>query len=171
MDPYTIHIPAEFTSFLQGVERTARAPKIGTEAHFATLDVQEGDRVRLTELRPQSSYLRDEQRRKPDAAVLEGAVLGVKRKPEQPSQLRISGFDHTGGNAGGQHVWFPVNNYLVEVLHRVFRMTDEDRVLIAITGDTEAYWKSLSDAARQRQRETYATRVARVKRALGVDDE
>lgn len=136
------------------------------EQTFRDLDVQEGDRIRLTEgkprdlLRPNGPLIA-----KTDGAVLEGRVVGIKVRNGH-SEVRVAGFDHTGGEAGGQHVWFPVGAYKVEVLHKAYRLTDDDRVLIAIAGISESVWKTLSDHRRDLHRENWGNRVRKVKALL-----
>lgn len=134
------------------------------------LDVQAGDRIRLTESRPEDSLARPRGRRvaKKDAAVLEGVVLDTKEKDGR-FLVRIGGFGHTGGNAGGQHVWFPLADYVVEVLHKAYRWTDEDRAIVAVAALSEVAWERLTEEQRGYSRKLYAPRLERVRQALGVD--
>lgn len=125
------------------------------EDKFRDLDVREGDRIRLTT------------RRAPDASQLEGDVLGVKVRNGK-SEVRIKGFGHTGGRAGGQHVWFPVEDYTIEVLHRSFRWSKDDEILVEVGGFPRSEWEKWTEDRRQRQRDYYAPRVERIKTALGV---
>ena len=159
--PFTV--PQEFVQCLGSIEQQASAPKVGTERYFAALDVQEGDRVRLTTLGPTGGPPFP-----PDAATLEGVVLGIKQKGGE-SQLRIKGFDHTGGKPGGQHVWFSVSDYKIEVLHRVYRWTDEDRLIVAMLGYTDHAWLVMTEESHERLRKSARPRLAKVKRALGLD--
>jgi len=124
------------------------------EDRFRELDVQKGDRVRLvTKLAP-------------DASSLEGRVIGIKVKNGK-SQLRIEGFDHTGPKRnGGQHVWFAVEDYSIEVLHKIYRMTDADKLIAELAGKTEAEWVKLSDDARLSARQTYSKRAERIVKLL-----
>lgn len=157
---------AHRTLVVQPYQELTKTP----EQHFAELDVQPGDRIRLTEAGP-ANHAYPNGKRKPvlDAAVLEGRVAGVKVK-DGGSQVRIDGFGHTGGNAGGQHVWFPVNQYVVEVLHKAYRFTPEDRVVAAVLGYDERHWRFLTDAERDRLRQRSVGRVAKVRAALGIEE-
>lgn len=157
-----------FSEFVDQMNRDIARSNRTPEQEFQALDVRVGDRVRLTEVNTQSgTLLRAASRRVPaDAAVLEGKVLGIKYKGSG-SQLRISGFDHTGpSKAGGQHVWFAVADYRVEVLHKAYRLTDEDRLIAAVANVSEERWARLTDDQRASRRRDYADRAQRVKRLL-----
>ena len=92
-------------------------------------------------------------------------VIGVKVR-DGGSQVRIAGFDHTGGNNGGQHVWFVAKDYLVEVLHRAYRMTQEDELFATLAGYTETEWTKLREPQRELARQTYAARAERVRKVF-----
>lgn len=159
-----------FSEFVDQMNRDIARSNRTPEQEFQALDVRVGDRVRLTEVNTQSgTILRAASRRVPaDAAVLEGKVLGIKVK-NGASQLRIAGFDHTGpSRAGGQHVWFAVADYRVEVLHKVYRITDEDRLLAAVANVSEERWCHFTDDQRASYRRGYGDRAARIKQLLGA---
>lgn len=133
------------------------------EQIFRDLDVQAGDRVRLTQLvRPGSPY-RNSRDIKKDGAILEGVVTRVKVKSGR-SRIQIDGFD-TAGNG----IFWPVENYQIEVLHRVYRWTEEDRLLAAVLGYSEHAWEIITEDSRASLRLVGGERVAKVKTALGLD--
>ncbi len=153
-----------FSEFVNAMNRDIALSRRTPEQEFLALDVRVGDRVRLTQVTGSTATAQG--RRVPkDAAVLEGTVLGIKQKGG--SQLRITGFDHTGpSRSGGQHVWFAVSDYRVEVLHKVYRITDEDRLIAAVANVSEDRWAQLTDDQRATRRRDYADRAERVKRLL-----
>lgn len=163
-------VPSGFISMITGAAQKT------SEQLFRELDVHSGDRVRLTQV--------EFGRREPthDAAVLEGVVVGVKVK-DGKSQVRIEGFGHTGSTtksrapgmgtiaqSGGQHVWFAVENYKVEVLKKAYRWTDEDRAVVAISGNSDSWWEGLTDEYRQINRDNYGPRIKRVLALLAPAD-
>ena len=157
-----------FSEFVNAMNRDIARSNRTPEQEFQALDVRVGDRVRLTQvISYPGSILTAASRKVPkDAAVLEGQVLGIKERPGG-SQLRISGFDHTGpSRAGGQHVWFAVADYRVEVLHKAYRLTEEDRLIAAVANVSEERWAQLTDDQRATRRRDYADRAERVKRLL-----
>ena len=158
-------IIAQFTDTINaGAALRNRTP----EQEFRDLDVHEGDRVRLTEAVQPTSYGRAYGPRQlvKDGSALEGKVIGIKVRGGK-TQIRIAGFGHTGpSKAGGQHVWFPVENFKVEVLHKVYRVTDEDRLFIELAGLTEARWAALTDQQRADRRERYAVRADKIRKLL-----
>lgn len=157
-----------FSDFVNAMNRDIARSNRTPEQEFADLDVKVGDRVRLTQVNHmQGSIIAAASRRVPkDAAVLEGKVIGTKVKGGK-TQLRIAGFDHTGpSHAGGQHIWFPVEDYRVEVLHKVYRLTEEDRLIAAVANISEDRWTNLTDDQRENRRRDYAARAERVKKLL-----
>lgn len=141
-------------------ENRARRASKTPEQKFRELDVRVGDRIRLT------TRLHAAQ----DASVIEGRILGIKER-DGGSQVRVAGFDHTGGGAGGQHVWFPVSQYTVEVLRKSYRWTTDDKIVAEIAGYSESGWEGLDEGARERSRRLHTKRLARIKSALGVSDD
>ncbi len=157
-----------FDEFVQQMNRDIAKSHQTPEQEFAALDVKVGDRVRLTQVKNFAGSIFAPARREvpKDAAVLEGQVLGIKYRTGG-TQLRIAGFGHTGpSKAGGQHVWFAVADYRVEVLHKVYRITDEDRLIAAVANVSEERWANLTDDQRARRRQDYASRADRVKKLL-----
>lgn len=130
---------------------------------FERLDVQPGDRIRLTEVNKPGVIRHRDLLNKPDGAVLEGKVAKVKRKGGA-WKVQIEGFD-TAGNG----VFWPVRNYKVEVLHRAFRWTDDDRLLVEIAGIRPVDWEKRTDTARQQSRDAYAARLGRIKAIFNPD--
>lgn len=155
----------QFTSVINSdAAKRNRTP----EQEYRELGVLEGDRVRLTEVKNYSRTPFQPARRElvKDGSSLEGKVIGIKERGGK-TQLRIAGFGHTGpSKAGGQHVWFPVEDFKVEVLHRVYRVTDEDRLFIELAGLTEARWAALSEQQRADRRERYAVRADKIRKLL-----
>lgn len=135
------------------------------EQKFHDLGIQPGDRVRLTQLNGKLDAASRSRQPAQDAAVLEGKVLGIKTRGGK-SELRIAGFDHTGGKAGGQHVWFPVADYRIEVLHKVYRWTDEDRLIAELIPISEKGWEQLTDQQRATYRVNFGKRAEKIRKLL-----
>lgn len=156
-----------FSEFVNAMNRDIARSHRTPEEEFQALEVRPGDRVRLTPgRRTITSYASPRWVVDKDASVLEGTVLAIKVKGGK-SQLRITGFDHTGpSRAGGQHVWFPVEDYRVEVLHKVYRITDEDRLIAAVANVSEERWCHFTDDQRASYRRGYGDRAARIKQLL-----
>jgi hypothetical protein len=131
------------------------------EQIFADLDIQPGDRIRLTR-KPSSrgGYVAPTAT---DASTLEGVVLKVKRKGGK-WKVQIAGFD-----VAGNGIFWNVADYAVEVLHRAYRWTDEDRAIAAIAGHSAVTWERQSEAVRESMRQSFGPRLARVKLALGLE--
>lgn len=156
----------QFTSTINAgaIKRAGQTP----EQEFAALDVQEGDRVRLTEVKNYASTVFQPARRElvKDGSSLEGKIIGIKVRNGK-TQLRFAGFGHTGPNkAGGQHVWFAVENYKVEVLHKVYRITEEDKLFVELAGLTVERWAALTEQQRADRRERYAVRADKIRKLL-----
>lgn len=147
-------VPSAFARFLDDVQHHVK-PKTA-EQIFRELDVQPGDRVRLTyEIKPRGGI-----------GTLESVVAGVKVK-DRKSQIRLEGFGHTGGKAGGQHVWFAVENYKIEVLKKAFRWTERDRVIAELVGGPAGQqWATLPETRRTDLRAEYGTRADRIIKLL-----
>ena len=128
---------------------------------FADLDVQPGDRIRLTR-KPSSrgGYVAPTPT---DASTLEGVVTKIKRKGGK-WKVQIAGFD-----VAGNGIFWTVADCSVEVLHRVYRWTDEDRAIAAIAGHSAVTWERHSEAVRESMRQSFGPRLARVKLALGLE--
>ncbi len=135
------------------------------EQRFAELGVAPGDRIRLTETTPAYGLGQRPGLRVPkaDGAVLEGEVLGVKFKNGQ-YKVRIKGFE-TSGNA----VWWPIRDYHVEVLHRAYRWTGDDRVIAELAGFGEKSWKEFPETRREAYRQQFGKRAERIKKMLGAE--
>lgn len=131
-----------------------KTPAQKAEDRVRNLDIQVGDRVRLT------------YPSKPDPSTIEGNVIGVKDKNGQ-IQLRIEGFGKTGGGDGGQYVWFVAAEYNCEVLHRAYRWTRDDEILVEIIGNSRGWWEKLKEENRDYYRKTYESRVEKIKALLG----
>ena len=132
------------------------------EQAFRKLDVQHGDRIRLTELMPFGGHNYEPN----DAGTLEGVVRGVKIK-DGVSRVQVQGFHHIGID-----IWWPVSRFRVEVLHRAYRCTEEDRLIAALAGMYEDRWQAHNEKQREQYREIYAPRLARVRETLrGVDSD
>jgi hypothetical protein len=142
------------SGMLQEIQKT---PAQKAEDRIRALDIKEGDRVRLT------------YKKAPDASQIEGKVIGVKDKNGQ-IQLRIEGFGKTGGGAGGQYVWFVAADYTVEVLHRAYRWTTHDEIVVQVAGISRRDWEIKTEDARKWVREQYDTRVSRIKRILATEE-
>ncbi len=151
--------------FLKPMQQVTKTP----EQTFRELDVQAGDRIRLTESRPVNVQRPNGPRQAvKDGSSLEGKVLDVKVRGGK-SQVRVAAFGHTGpSNSGGQHVWFPVDQYVVEVLHKVYRLNDEDRAIAAVLGYDEPAWIRMTDDSREALRKQGRPRLEKVRAALGV---
>lgn len=122
---------------------------------FAELDVEPGDRIRLTR-GTQSGALK--------TASLEGVVKAIKQHGGS-YKVQIEGFDFAGNN-----IFWPVRNYTVTVVQRGFRWTDDDRLLVAVIGTTEKSWVERTEASRALTRDTFAVRIAAVKKAVAEAD-
>lgn len=133
------------------------------EEAFRKLDVQPGDRVRLTEFATGLTF-GDPRLAKKDGATLEGIVKAVRVKGGR-SKLQIEGFAVNGNN-----VFWPVADYRVEVLHKAYRWTPEDEAIVAISGVSREVWQQYSEESREQGRKTYGPRLAKVRKALGLDD-
>jgi hypothetical protein len=158
--PQNIHqYPAVFGQAFQALGQHVAELTKTPEQRFRDLQLEPGDRIRLTEVSgPMTAGRRPKAR---DAAVIEGVILGIKEKHGGP-QVRIKGFDHTGGKAGGQHIWLPVGDYHVEVLHKTFRMTPADRVIAELAGVSESAYRAASDNQRISWRQSYSKRAERI---------
>ncbi len=173
--PHIPQLPAfpqgVFQEFVDSLNAQLRRTNQTPEEEFRALEVQVGDRVRLTEVKTFSTGRQFgatlKSRTVPkDAAVLEGKIVGIKVRGGK-SQIRVSGFGHTGpSKAGGQHVWFAVEDYKIEVLHKVYRLTDEDRLVAEIAAIGEVAWSTISDAEREGYRQRLAPRIERIKKIL-----
>lgn len=160
-----------FQEFVDNLNIQIRKSRQTPEEEFRDLDVQVGDRVRLTAVKTTSTInwggqIAKSRQVEKDAAVLEGTIIGLKVRGGN-SQIRVSGFGHTGpSTAGGQHVWFAVEDYKVEVLHKVYRLTDEDRLYAEVAAIGDTAWSTISDAQRESYRQRLAPRVERIKKIL-----
>lgn len=136
----------------------SKTPAQKAEGRVRSLDIQPGDRVRLTA------------KDATDPSQIEGEVLGVKDKGGQV-QIRIKGFGHTGSKRGdgGQYVWFVAADYKVEVLHRAYRWTQDDELVVQVAGLPRQTWEKYKDSSRETMRAQFADRVERIKRILADD--
>lgn len=156
--------PAVFGQAFSDLQNLINEQMKTPEQRFRELHLEAGDRIRLTEVT--GPVMAGRRSKAIDAAVIEGIILGIKEK--RGPQVRIKGFDHTGGEAGGQHVWLPVRDYQIEVLHKVYRLTDDDRLIAELAGLSVEEWRKLSDDKRVGIRQTYSARARRVKELLGI---
>lgn len=134
---------------LERLARQREAQKTPVQV-FNELDLQVGDEVKLSS----------------EGATLQGKILQIKgaQQGKLIPELRIAGFDHTGGKAGGQHVFFPVDTHPVaEVISRAYRITPEDKLIAALAGVGEETWIGAGNTYRETQRRRYANKAARVK--------
>lgn len=139
-------------AFFGDAIRVLSAPKPTPEEDFQKLQIVEGDRIRLTS------------KTSPDASQLEGKVKRVKKKNGQ-SLVQIENFAVAGNN-----IFWPVRLYKVEVLHRAFRWTVDDELTVEIAGLSRKDWEKYPENSRESIRRTYAKRVERIKKAVGVVD-
>jgi hypothetical protein len=170
-EPVVLHttdgLPAEIAMFagpwFQQLNTEAVDRRKTEEQRFTELAVQPGDRLRLRQRNGIFDVASGVRQPAQDAAVLEGDVLGVKFKNGR-YKVRIKGFE-TSGNA----VWWPIRDYHVEVLHRAYRWTAEDRVIAELAGLQESQWVKASESYRQEVRLRYAKRAERIKKMLGAE--
>lgn len=147
----------------ESLTRFAQQKPATPEEAFRKLDVQPGDRVRLTEFATGLTFGNPRPAKK-DGATLEGIVKAVKVK-DGWSRLQIDGFA-----VNGNDVFWPVADYHVEVLHKAYRWTPEDEVIVAILGDSRRAWEERTEATREGLRLAYRPRLVKVRKALGLDD-
>jgi hypothetical protein len=148
-------VPGAFVDFLNLANQP---PAVRVEQNFRALDVQPGDRVRLRKI--DAGPLNPSRLALKDASTLEGVVTRVKQKKGE-SRIQIDGFAVAGNN-----VFWPIKDYRVEVLHRAYRWTDDDRLVVEISGLSRHQWEGMSETGRQRNRESYKNRVERIKNIL-----
>ncbi len=131
------------------------------EELFVELDVQPGDRVRLTEaIRPVDTRRPEA---KEDGAVLEGTVRRVKRGKDGKWKIQINGFAVSGNN-----VFWLIDDYKIEVLHRAYRWTPLDHVIAELAGFQEKAWEGTTELYRESVRHRYAARARKIQQVLGV---
>ncbi len=135
------------------------------EQLFVELDVQPGDRVRLSELNPVPKVESSGFQRglKVDGAVLEGTVRRVKRGKDGKWKIQINGFAVSGNN-----VFWLIGDYKIEVLHRVYRWTPLDHVIAELAGIQESAWEGATELYRESVRHRYAARARKIQQVLGV---
>ncbi len=131
------------------------------EQLFAELEVQPGDRVRLTEAARPMDTCRPEPKK--DGAVLEGTVRRVKRGKDGKWKIQINGFAVSGNNV----FWF-IDDYRVEVLHRAYRWTPLDRVIVELAGRGEKEWEESNEVLRETLRRNYGARARKIMQTLGA---
>lgn len=150
-----------FGPAMSGWNREIVQQRKSAEQLFVELDVRPGDRVRLRQAaRPMNTCAPVV---KADGAVLEGVVKRVKRgRTDGKWKIQIEGFD-TSGNG----VFWNVSDYVVEVLHQVYRLTEEDLLIVELANLSVKRWQDFTDAQRASYRTSYAARAARVKALLG----
>lgn len=104
-------------------------------------------------------------------AVLQGEVLAVRRvhgRHGAVQKVRIKGFDHVGGEAGGHHVYWPLAEFDVEILIEAYRLTDEDRAVAVLSGYGEEAFRDMAETRRQALRSSYGAKARRVAEILNA---
>ncbi len=158
-------LPAEIAEFVgpwfNNMNREIVEKRKTHEQLFVELDVQPGDRVRLTEATRPIDTCRPVA--KIDGATLEGTVRRVKRGKDGKWKIQINGFAVSGNN-----VFWPIGDYQVEVLHRAYRWTPLDRVTAELAGIQEGAWEKASEEYREVTRHRYGARARKIQQVLGV---
>jgi hypothetical protein len=102
-------------------------------------------------------------------SVIQGEVLAMKRQRGRvgpPISVRIKGFDHVGGAAGGHHVYWTLAEFDVEILVEAYRITQEDKLIALLGGFSDEAWGRLTEQQRTNYRSSYRCKADRVTELL-----